>query len=161
MAGKEKYQEAMECVQLGLEAEKEEKYFAAMEFFLKSISIHPTAEGYTYYGWTLSRFRQYRQAIRQCLKAIQLNPDWGNPYNDIGFNLIALHRYDEAIPWLEKALEAKVYAHRIFPYINLARIYKIRGDFAGALKMLSKAREIRPDSDLVKLWIRRVYACLN
>ena len=39
-------------------------------------------------------------------KAIAIDSDFGNPYNDIGASLIQLGEHDAAIPWLEKAIVA-------------------------------------------------------
>ena len=42
--------------------------------------------------------------------------------------------HSEAVPWLERALEARRYEPRHFPYYNLGRIYQAR-------EMYAKARE--------------------
>ena len=34
----------------------------------------------------------------ECKRAIEIDPDFGNPYNDIGVYLIDLNRFEEAIP---------------------------------------------------------------
>ena len=59
-------------------------YDRAQELYLKSIRSYPTAHAYTFLGWSMSMQGRYSEAIEQCEKAIQLNPDYGNPYNDIG-----------------------------------------------------------------------------
>ncbi|MHA2610455.1 MAG: tetratricopeptide repeat protein [bacterium JZ-2024 1] len=161
MCDEEHLSQAMECIQKGLEAEKKQKYFAAMEFFLKSLSLCPTAEGHTYYGWMLSRFGLYREAIQECLKAIEIKPEWGNPYNDIGSYLIELRQYDEAVPWLKKAIEAKDYSQRHLPILNLARIFEIRGDYEFAMEFLRRAAFLAPHSPQVKKWMVRILAHLN
>jgi hypothetical protein len=43
-------------------------------------------------------------------RAIQVDPDFGNPYNDIGAYLINLGRHDEAMAWLEQAIGAALRA---------------------------------------------------
>src|ERR1700694_6062312 len=57
-------------------------------------------------------------AIAECKCAIELDPEFGNPYNDIGAYLIEQNRFDEAIPWLERAVEASRYEPRHFPPYN-------------------------------------------
>ena len=52
-----------------------------------------------------------------------MDPDFGNPYNDIGAYLIQMGRLDEAIPWLEKATRAPRYEAPHFPRFNLGRAY--------------------------------------
>ena len=91
----------------------------AIQFYKRSIEKKPTAKTHTFLGWTLSHQGKYDEAITQCLIAIKLDPDYGNTYNDIGAYYIAKGMYDEAIPYLEKAIEAKNYDFGQFPHFNL------------------------------------------
>ena len=101
----------------------------AVALYKKSIELGPTAEAHTFLGWTYSFQRKYREAIAECRRAIEVDPDFGNPYNDIGAYLIELGRWDEAIPWFEKAIEAPRYDPRHFPHFNLARVYIQRYEY--------------------------------
>jgi Tfp pilus assembly protein PilF len=96
---------------------------SAIQLYKASIAEHPTAEAHTFLGWTYSFQGRYDEAIEECKTAIQVDPEFGNPYNDIGSYLVHLDRIEEAIPWLEKAKRAARYEPRHFPYINLGRIY--------------------------------------
>jgi len=78
----------------------------AAELYKKSIETYPTAEAYTFLGWTYSWMGRVDDAIAECLKAIEVDPTFGNPYNDIGSYLMMKGQVDEAIPWLERALKA-------------------------------------------------------
>src|SRR5262249_60113491 len=98
-----------------------------MEFYRLSISIAPTAEAHTFLGWAMSFKGDAEAAIAECHRAIEIDPDFGNPYNDIGAYLVELGRPDEAIPWLERAKTAKRYEPRHFPFFNLARVYARQG----------------------------------
>src|SRR5207245_2612278 len=69
-----------------------------------------------------------------CLKAIEVDPDFGNPYNDIGCYLMQQGKLEEAVPWLERAKLAKRYEPRQFPYMNLARIHVKQGRWWEALR---------------------------
>lgn len=82
-------------------------YDRAVELYLGSLALHPTAEAYTFLGWTYHFQGKIEEAIAECKRAIAVDPDFGNPYNDIGSYLIELNRYDEAIPWLEAGYESK------------------------------------------------------
>ena len=84
-------------------------YDAAIAQFRESIRARPTAEGHTFLGWSLSYKGRYREAIAECKKAIPLDPEFGNPYNDIGVYLTELGRPDEAVPWLKRAIRARRY----------------------------------------------------
>jgi tetratricopeptide (TPR) repeat protein len=116
----------------------------AIRLYKKSIAVLPTAEAYTFLAWTYSTLGRYEAAIELCEQAIEVDPDFGNPYNDIGAYLIELNRPEEAIPWLEKALAASRYEAPHFPLLNLGRVYQARGDYRQALAYYNKALAQEP-----------------
>jgi len=82
----------------------------------------------------LSRLRLLEPGLRfitTFLRAIELDPEFGNPYNDIGVCLMPRDKLDESIPWLEKAKQAKRYEPRQFPFMNLGQIYLRQGRWWG------------------------------
>ncbi|MEM9695783.1 MAG: tetratricopeptide repeat protein [Myxococcota bacterium] len=103
-----------------------------------------TPEAFTYRGWTLSFVGRLDEAIENCHRAIQLDPEFGNPYNDIGSYLMSLGRTDEAPAWFERAKKAPRFTPRHYPYINLARLLAERGDYNAALGELEGALNHRP-----------------
>ena len=133
----------------------------AIEFYKRSIEAYPTAEAYTFLGWTYSFQGKLREAIAECKKAIDTDPDFGNPYNDIGAYLIELGNYDEAIPWLERATLAKRYEPRHYPHFNLGRVYLIKGMVKKALEEFQKALEIYPDYPAAKETVDKLKYTLN
>lgn len=116
----------------------------AMILYKRSIALYPTAEAYTFLGWVYSMLNRYQEAIEMCHKAIETDPTFGNPYNDIGSYLIELEQWREAIPWLEKAIAAPRYEPRQFPFINLGRVYEHLGEYAKALRYYQQALEVSP-----------------
>ncbi len=120
-------------------------YDEAARLFRKSIEIHPTAKAHTFLGWSVSQLGRLEEAIAECKKAIPLDPDYGNPYNDIGVYLIDLGRPDEAIPWLKQAMGAKRYCCYQFPHFNLGRILLMQGREAEAKRSFERALEYDPD----------------
>jgi tetratricopeptide (TPR) repeat protein len=116
----------------------------ATRLYQESIHTHPTAEAYTFLGWTYSFLHRYEDAIEECKHAIALDPDFGNPYNDIGSYLMKLGKIEEAIPWLQQATVAKRYETRHFPHMNLGRLYLAKGDQLQAIREFGKAVEIEP-----------------
>ena len=133
----------------------------AIEAYKKSINYYPTPKAHTYLGWAFSLNGKFEEAIEECKIAIDLDPDFGNPYNDIGSYLINLEKYDEAIYWLEKAIEAPDYEPRHFPYYNLARVYEKKGDWFTALNYYSEALKVNPDYELAKTALIRLTALMN
>jgi tetratricopeptide (TPR) repeat protein len=117
---------------------------AAIARYRESIAAHPTAEAHTFLGWTLSFRGELEEAIAQCLRAIEVDPEFGNPYNDIGVYLMQQDKLEEALPWLERAKRASRYEPRQFPFLNAARIHMKRGRWWEALKELEGAVQVAP-----------------
>jgi tetratricopeptide (TPR) repeat protein len=136
---------AQELFQQAYELQVSGKYGRAIRLYQQSIELYPTAEAHTFLGWTYSFQGRLDEAIAACHKAIEVDPDFGNPYNDIGVYLMQKGRYDEALPWLEKAKQAARYEPRHFPYLNAGRIYLARGEWLRALKEFERAVELMPD----------------
>jgi tetratricopeptide (TPR) repeat protein len=116
----------------------------AIETYRRSIEVHPTAEAHTYLGWTYSFQNRIEEATAECMRAIELDPDFGNPYNDIGVYLMQQERLDEAIPWLERAKRARRYEPRHFPFLNLGRIYLRQRKWWEALREFEGAARLAP-----------------
>jgi Tfp pilus assembly protein PilF len=116
----------------------------AIDFYRRSIEIYPTAEAYTFLGWTYRFQGKLEEAIEECRKAILVDPSFGNPYNDIGAYLIELGRHDEAIPWLEKAIASPRYEAYHYPWYNLGRVYIAKEMLTKAQQCFRKALEIEP-----------------
>jgi Tfp pilus assembly protein PilF len=114
-------------------------------------------------GWAYSFQGKIDEAIQECEIAIQIDPDFGNPYNDIGVYLIEKGEYDEAIPWLTKAMEAKRYEPRHYPHINLSRVYaKMKmGKTHEAIAEVRKALKMEPDHQGARRELHRLIGMLN
>ena len=152
---------ALKLFQKAYEFQMASDFDSAEEYYRKSIDVYPTAEAYTFLGWTNSFQGKLDEAIAQCKKAIEIDPDFGNPYNDIGAYLIELGEYDEAIPWLEKAILAKRYEPRHYPHFNLGRIYLAKGMINKALEELGKSLDVCPDYVFAKEAIDKIKLSLN
>lgn len=133
----------------------------AIALYRRSIAVRPTAEAHTFLGWTYSFQGRLEEATAECLKAIEIDPDFGNPYNDIGVYLIQQDRLDEAIPWLERAKRAPRYEPRQFPHMNLARIYLRRGRWWEALRELEAATRFAPRDPELARTLHSLRARLN
>lgn len=133
----------------------------AIELYRKSIDIFPTAEAWTFLGWAYSMRGNYEGAIESCKKAIEIDPDFGNPYNDIGSYLIELGKLNEAIEWLEKAKRAKRYEPRHYPYINLAKVYMLKGKLYNALREIEDAIKINPTYKPAHMLKHQILSMLN
>lgn len=133
----------------------------AIRLFEASLEVQPSAEGFTYRGWAISYLGLLDEAIEECKKAILLDPDFGNPYNDIGVYLMQKGQPAEAVSWLERAKLAKRYEPRHFPYLNLGRIYLARGDKMRALDEFAQALQIQPDDPMALAAIQNIQVTVN
>jgi len=133
----------------------------AVKLYKDSLEIHPTAEAHTYLGWTYHNQGNAEAAIDECKRAITLDPDFGNPYNDIGAYLIALGRYDEAILWLERAISAPRYGPRHYPHFNMGRAYFAKNMLKRARECFQKALDIEPGYGLAQQAVDSLRRMIN
>lgn len=157
----QKQKQARTLWEEGVEHLLQGRFLTAVGLFNRSLALHPTAEGYTYRGWAVSFLGLLDQAISDCRLAIEIDPEFGNPYNDIGVYLMRLGRTDEAIVWLEKAKKAKRYDPKHFPYLNLGHIYLARGEQMKALDEYMQALEIDPENEAALKAIGKVDLPIN
>ena len=153
--------QAWERLQEAYQAQMEGDYERAVELYRGSLALYPTAEAHTFLGWTFHFQGKIQEAIDECKLAIEVDPDFGNPYNDIGSYLIGLGRFDEAIPWLEQATTAKRYDPRHFPYFNLGRAYLAKGQFTRARELFQQSLEIEPRYTLALQAIEKIRRMVN
>jgi tetratricopeptide (TPR) repeat protein len=133
----------------------------AAELYKQSIEAHPTAEAHTFLGWTYSFMGRIDDAIAECHKAIAVDPDFGNPYNDIGSYLILKGETDAAIPWLERALLAPRYRSYCYPHMNLGRAYEAKRDWIRARKHYQEAFRLDKDYTPAAQALHRINGYLN
>jgi len=133
----------------------------AVEYYKRSIAMHPTAEAHTFLGRTYSFQERLEEAIAECLRAIEIDPEFGNPYNDIGVYLMQQRQLEEAIPWLERAKQAKRYEPRQFPFMNLGRIYLKQERWWDALREFEGAVRAAPDDAEARQALHSLRARLN
>lgn len=136
--------EAVALFNEAYEAQMAGDYRAAINLYKESIELFPTAEAYTFLGWTYSFQGEYDLAIAECLAAIAVDSTFGNPYNDIGSYLIAKGNFYDCVRWFKLAIKAPRYEARAFPHFNLAMIYEKRGKLLEAAKHYGLALDEQP-----------------
>ena len=153
---RDKRQEAMEWVGKAYQLHMKGEVEKAIALYTKSLEIFPTAEAFTFRGWARSFEKDYAAAIEDCHRAIDLDPEFGNPYNDIGAYYVEQDEPDDAIPWLRMALKAKRYESYCFPQFNLGRVYEAKGQLDKALEHYRHALEENPRYALAAKAVDRV-----
>lgn len=157
----DRHEEAQDLFQQAYRAQMTGDWERAAELYKASLEILPTAEAHTFLGWTYHFQGKIRDAIDECKRAIEVDPDFGNPYNDIGAYLIALGRLDEAVPWLKRAIHAPRYDPRHFPHFNLGRVYLAKGMFGRARECFQEALRIEPSYALASRAIENLRRLVN
>ena len=152
---------ALELVQRAMNFQMAGDLDESIRLYRESIAVCPTADAHTYLGWAYSFQGRIDDAIAECEIAIKLDPEFGNPYNDIGVYLMQQERLDEAIPWLERAKTAKRYEPRHFPYLNLGRVYVTKGMINKALEEFRGVLRINPDDSEIAQIIEQLEAKLQ
>ncbi len=132
-------EEAIRWWRMAHQAQMDGRLEEAIWLYTESIAIYPTAEAYTFRGWAKSYQGHLDDAIADCHHAIQVDPEFGNPYNDIGAYLIQKGDDFGATPWLEKALKARRYECYFYAHFNLGRIYEKHGELIRAMNCYKAA----------------------
>src|SRR5262249_5340075 len=153
--------EALRLFKEAYEAQMRGDLDDAAELYQKSITEYPTAEAHTFLGWTYSFMKRTDDAIAECHRAIEVDPDFGNPYNDIGAYLIEQGDLLGAAPWLLRAMQAPRYEAGFYPHFNLGRVYEKQRRYYAALAEYRMAIELNPDYRLAVGAFRRLQARLN
>lgn len=161
MSANEKRQEAMELVGKAYQHQMKGEVDKALELYNRSLEVFATPEAYTFRGWARSTRLDFEGAIADCHLAIDLDPEFGNPYNDIGAYYLELGLPEDAVPWLRMALKAQRYESYCFPNFNLGRVYENLGKLEVALDFYRKALGENPAYTAAAKAVERVKARLG
>ena len=161
MSDEARHERAFRIFQEAYQHQMNKELEEAVELYKRSIEVFPTAEAYTFLGWTYSWMGRIDDAIAECYKAIEVDPTFGNPYNDIGSYLMMKGHVDEAIPWLERALQAPRYESYCYPHMNLGRAYESKRDWLRAKDEYRKALGENKDYTPAAQGLARIRGFLN
>jgi tetratricopeptide (TPR) repeat protein len=153
--------EALALFKSAYEAQMRGDFDEAVDLYEQSIASYPTAEAHTFLGWTYSFMSMTEEAIAQCHRAIEVDPNFGNPYNDIGAYLIEKGDYQGAVEWLERAVKAPRYEAYFYPHFNLGRVYEAKGRLFDALREYKSAIDLNPGYALANRAFRKLQSRLN
>jgi Tfp pilus assembly protein PilF len=151
---------ALEICEEAQKLHLEGKTAKAIPIYGKSIRLCPTAEAHAFLGWAYSAHFRYDLAIRECMAAIEIDPEYGNSYNDIGSYLVSQGKLDESVEWFEKAKKAGRYASKYFPYMNLGRVFSAKGLKLRAIREFERALELNPGEESCASALKRLRSSL-
>lgn len=118
-------------------------YEGAVELYRRALHLHPTARIHTYLAWSLSKLGRFQEAVSHCRRAIEMDPEYPNAYNDLGAYLIEMGRAGEAIPWLRRALDQESYCCPHYSHYQLARAFLLQARVEDARRELETALSLR------------------
>lgn len=153
--------EAMHEFIMGYRSQMAGNIEAAVQHYRRSLELEETAEAHTFLGWAYSFVGMLDEAIAECHKAIAVDPEFGNPYNDIGAYYLQMMKFEEAIPWLQRAKKAARYSHPEFPCCNLARAYERLGRWKEAIAEYRLALELQPNYRAAAEGLAKLTATMN
>src|SRR5436305_266470 len=153
--------EALRLCQAAYEAQMRGELDEAAELYRQSLAARPTSEAHTFLGWTYSFMGLTDEAIAECHRAIEVDPDFGNPYNDIGAYLIEKGDLRGAIPWLRRALAAPRYEAYFYPHFNLGRVCEAERRYFEALDHYQAALALNPQYVLAARALTRLQSKLT
>ncbi|MBC8137586.1 MAG: tetratricopeptide repeat protein [Fibrella sp.] len=144
----------------------------AAAYYQMSLDLYPTAEAHVALAWTIAERGAVTEAITHCRAALEIDPDFGNAYNDIGVYLLrqsdaeddkdARRRLTgEAIDCFERAIRAPRYDCRHYPYYHLGRVREQAGQFSEARDLYHKSLEIETGFDPARVAYLRALSWLN
>jgi tetratricopeptide (TPR) repeat protein len=138
----------------GIEEFRAENYTEAIALFTSVIEADPDpSDTYTWRAWSLYHQEEYRQAILDCTKSLDLTPTdfayWvlGRIYEEMGEFRLALDSYTNAVT---------IASHDAINYASRAGIWDKLGDFKKAVEDYSSALELDPANTYN--WLLRAYA---
>jgi Tfp pilus assembly protein PilF len=145
----------------GYERQADGDLDAAIDLYRRSVAVLPTAEGHTFLGWAYSQQGRLEEAIAECRTAIALDPEYGNPYNDLGVYLMEQGRLAEAAGCLERAAAAPRYDCPFYAHFNLGRLHERQGQWLKAMAEYRLALQLQPDYFPAECALHRLAARLN
>ena len=128
---------AEEWFEMGNLATTEGRYKDAVDFFSKSIKAKPDKITYIMRGNANDYLQNFKLAISDYTKAINMDPDYFPTYINRGDTYRKLKEYKKAIKDFKKTL--KLSPDNCIVYYKLAGLYSIKKDKKKAIKFFSKA----------------------
>ncbi len=111
----------------------------------RAVHLQPDRADYRYsYGCYLWQAKRYSDGLEQLRKSCELKPGWDRSFVEIAIAYINWGRMDEAQFHLENG-PADMREQSDFYQFTLARIYRVRKEFASALACCERAIALNPN----------------
>lgn len=110
-------------------------------------------------GLYFMKKNKYNVAERDFSKAIELYPDYAEPYSNRGTAYFFLKEYYKSLEDLNKCVELKPKLAE--SYLNRSNIFMVLQDFESAVKDLEMLKRLKPDEDYAYHGLARCYRNLK
>lgn len=131
-------------IQQARDAEKQKNWGKAAAVYQSLLMEEQENPVYYYnYGYALFRLENYNEAVDAFRKAVELQPDFADAYNDMGVALEQLNRSAEAKKSYEQAIKQGQAGDA---YFNLAMLNEKLGQYKQAIDLYEKFMEIEENS---------------
>lgn len=128
----------------------------AVKYATRFIELTESSEGYIERGNLYIDLYDLDNAVADCKKAIELDPEAYYAYNNLGCALLKLRRVEEAIVPLKQVVAMDPDRDHL-PYLNLAESYVLLGEYDKAVQMYHEVMRIHPDATHIWKEIAIVY----
>ena len=114
------------------------------DYFIELIERYPNDEGaHNTYGHFLFGLQKYEKAIAQYKIALDINPDFSQSYNMLGYSYRRLGDFQQAENYFIKYID--LLKENPNPYDSYAELLLKMGKFEASLEYYRKALEIKPN----------------
>ena len=151
---------SMALYELGIIFEQQKNYDEAIKNYTESLRIKENSEAFQNLGVCYLKKGMLKEAYRNLVKAILLNPNKYTIYNNLGAVLERIGNYDSAVQMLEIGI--KLNPKNTIGYYNLGLVLDKKGDFENAIKNYEKAVELgHKKSGEIKKRIKQLKAIIS
>ena len=133
-----------------------EKCRKGVQYATRLIEATGSAEGYVERGNLNIDLYELEQAVEDCKKAIELDPEAYYAYNNLGCALLKLRRVEEALEPLKQVIRMEPDKDHL-PYLNLAECYELLGEYEKAMDAYKQVLRLRPKMIHIKKEIARLH----
>ena len=150
---------AMALYELGIVYEQQKNYDEAIKNYTESLRIKENSEAFQNLGVCYSKKGMLKEAYRNLVKAVLLNPNKYTIYNNLGAVLEKIGNYDSAVQMLEIAI--KLNPNNVIGFYNLGVALDKKGEFGKAIEAYEKAVELGHNkSEEIKKRIKQLKAII-
>lgn len=122
------------------------------EFYFRSfLEMEDSCEAYFYMGLIMGQRNMLEEALEFYYKSVVINPEYGNPCNEIGIILLRMGKDKDAVFWLKKSIRCQRNDAPHISFFNLATLYKMWNRPERSLQFLHRAIELNPEFPEAKI----------